>query len=300
MHNRPSVVAAMVNFNGGALLTEAVCACLASTIPVHCRLADNGSTDGSIAALPSALTAEGKLTVIQNGKNLGFAKATNIALQNASSEYLLLLNPDCLIKPDTLERLLAVMADHPEAAMAGCLIRNPDGSEQRGCRRSIPTPWSALVDMLRLDKLLPWMRWQGFNSDHVPLLRQTTYVPAISGAFMLVRRDAAEQVGYLDEGYFLHCEDLDWCLRFTQAGWKILFVPHIEVIHHKGTCSRQQPLRVEWHKHKGMARFFRKFFRHRYSAGVSALVMIALWTRFLMKAALITLQSACKRGAQAR
>jgi GT2 family glycosyltransferase len=105
-------------------------------------------------------------------------------------------------------------------------------------------------------------------------------VEAISGALMLVRREAMADVGPLDEGYFLHCEDLDWCMRFRKKGWKILFVPDAPVVHYRGTCSRSRPIFVEWHKHKGMMRFYRKFFRHQYPGMLMWLVALGVWLRF--------------------
>lgn len=106
---------------------------------------------------------------------------------------------------------------------------------------------------------------------------------AISGAFMLVKRSSLETVGPLDTGYFLHCEDLDWCMRFKQAGYLILFVPDVVITHVKGGCSVNRPVFVEWHKHKGMVRFYRKFFQKRYPSVLLFLVYVAVWIRFLLK-----------------
>jgi hypothetical protein len=101
---------------------------------------------------------------------------------------------------------------------------------------------------------------------------------------MLVKREAMEDVGPWDEGYFLHCEDLDWCMRFRKKGWKILFAPDAKVIHHGGACSRSRPLFVEWHKHRGMIRFYRKFFRHQYPRSMWMLVAFGVWFRFVLVA----------------
>jgi len=89
----------------------------------------------------------------------------------------------------------------------------------------------------------------------------------------------------MDENYFLHCEDLDWCMRFCMKGWKILFVPDVKVMHAKGECSKGRAVRVEWHKHKGMIRFYLKFFRHQYPLPLMLLVIVAVWGRFLSVAA---------------
>jgi GT2 family glycosyltransferase len=118
---------------------------------------------------------------------------------------------------------------------------------------------------------------------------------AISGAFMFVRRKALEQVGPMDDGYFLHCEDLDWCMRFRKDGWKILFVPQVAIIHKKGVCCRDRQIQAEWHKHKGMIRFYRKFFKHQYPLAIMYMVIASVWTRFALLTMLLSLQRLKKR-----
>jgi GT2 family glycosyltransferase len=99
---------------------------------------------------------------------------------------------------------------------------------------------------------------------------------------MLVRRAALDRVGPLDEGYFLHCEDLDWFARFAGSDWQVYFVPDAEVVHHQGSCSTARPLAVEWHKHRGMVRFFRKFQFRDYPLPFSLLVLTGIWAHFGM------------------
>lgn len=282
MNRQDSVVSvAIVNFNGGPLVAESIRAVLASTVPVEVLVSDNASRDGSNHLLRDQFGCDQRVHLHENSLNLGFAKACNLMLAKARGSHLLMLNPDALIWPDTLERLLKVLAGHPKAGMVGCLIRNPDGSEQAGCRRSVPTPWRSIARVLHLSRL--FLR-QKYTHDFVlagqPLPSGPVPVDAISGAFMLVRRAVMQQVGGFDDAYFLHCEDLDWCMRVRQAGWQILFVPDVEIVHHKGTCSRQRPVFVEWHKHKGMCRFYRKFFQHRYPMVLAWLVMAGIWLRF--------------------
>ena len=108
---------------------------------------------------------------------------------------------------------------------------------------------------------------------------------------MLVRYEAMKDVGPLDEGYFLHCEDLDWCKRFWQKGWKVMFLPDVTITHSKGGSSRGRQVRVEWHKHKGMARYYRKFYRDRYPRIMMAAVYTAIWARFLLLAPLWAIRS---------
>ncbi|MFA4915883.1 MAG: glycosyltransferase family 2 protein [Syntrophales bacterium] len=275
----------IVNFNSRDYLLKCVKSALASTVPVDVFVVDNGSEDKSLSLLKSSLGTESCLHLIENKENLGFAKANNQALALTKADYILFLNPDCIIKPNTIEEMIKIMESHPDAGIAGCLIRNPDGSEQAGSRRYIPTPWRSMIRVFKLSKLFyKHPEWGVLNLRGQPLPDHPVPMEAISGAFMFVRRKAMEQVGQMDEMYFLHCEDLDWCMRYHIAGWKILFVPHVEIIHKKGVCSNGRPIRVEWHKHAGMVRFYRKFFRDQYPNGLMYMVIAAVWTRFAILA----------------
>lgn len=287
----PAISIVIVAFNSGPLLADCVRAALASSVTVEVIVVDNGSVDGSLQALDALRGGESRLVLLRNGRNLGFAAAANRALDIARACWLLFLNPDCLIRPDTLERMLTIVADRQDVGIAGCMIRNPDGSEQAGCRRTEPTPLRSLSRVLHLNRLeTGGGRLAGFDQTRQPLPTDPVPVDAISGAFMLVRRSALERVGPLDEGYFLHCEDLDWCRRFRDAGYTVLFVPGVEIVHHKGVSSRTRPVRVEWHKHRGMLRYYRKFFRDAYPRPLAWLVHAMVWARFGMKAVFLTLR----------
>lgn len=275
----------IVNYNAGTVLRVAVGAVLNSSVPVEVLLVDNGSSDSSIERVRAQFGNDRRVRIIENRENLGFARANNIGLQRARGRYILVLNPDCIVEPETLERVRDHLEQEPVAGMAGCLLRNRDGTEQPGCRRSVPTPWRALVRVFHLDQVFPsHPRFRNFVLSREPLPDRPSFVEATSGAFMLVRREALKQVGLFDEGYFLHCEDLDWCMRFRKQNWRILFVADVEVTHYQGTCSVHRPIFVLWHKHKGMVRFYRKFFRHQYPLPLMALVVGAVWGRFVVLA----------------
>jgi len=286
----------IVNFNAGGFLSDCVRSVVASTVPVEVIVVDNQSTDNSLDTLRRDFPGEDRLKIIENQENLGFAKANNIALPFAQGDYVLFLNPDCLIRPDTLVNMLAVMEKYPQAGMAGCLIRNPDGSEQAGCRRAVPTPWRTFVrltSLYRFSKYHPKLK--SFVQTDTPLPTEPVEIEAISGAFMLVRRSALEKVGPLDEGYFMHCEDLDWCMRFRQLGFQILFVPDVEILHVGGVCSASRPALVEYYKHRGMVRFYRKFFRHQYPACLMWVVMAGIGIRYFTKSLAVVI-SPKKKG----
>jgi GT2 family glycosyltransferase len=174
------------------------------------------------------------------------------------------------------------MDSTPQAGMAGPLILNSDGTEQAGGRRTVPTPWRTFTRVFGLSSLrkhYPRL-FADFLLHQHPLPDCHTEVEAISGACMLVRRSALLDVGNMDEGYFMHCEDLDWYMRFRQRNWKIMFVPDARIIHHKGTCSKTRPIFVEWHKHKGMIRFYSKYFHHQYPGILFWIVRAGVWSRF--------------------
>jgi GT2 family glycosyltransferase len=279
--NRVSVV--IVNFNTGVYLTNCVRSVLDSNADIEVFVSDNGSNDNSITLLRNEFASNSRLKIFENGKNLGFSRGNNLVVPETSGDFLLFLNPDCVIHSDTITKMLDVMQHYPSAGMAGCLIRNMDGTVQPTCIRNIPTPWNSLVRVLRLHRLFPkrtLFRGLDLATDHLPPTIEP--VSGISGAFMFVRRSALAQVGLMDEKYFLYCEDVDWMMRFQQADWQILFVPSVEIFHAKGISSSTRPLRVIWYKHKGMMYFYHKFFRQKYTWLMMWLVYGGIWLRFLI------------------
>jgi hypothetical protein len=275
----PTVSTVIVNYNAGRLLGDCVSSALLAGV-AQVMVVDNGSTDGSLEAVERI--NEANLRLIRNGENLGFAAACNIGIGYANAEHILFLNPDGTITRGALDRMLEVLESAPDIGMVGGRLCNLDGSEQQGGRRTMPTPWRALLRATGLHRLAGSLFGQSsdFNLHNTPLPDGPVAVEAISGACMLVKRAAIEDVGLWDEDYFLHCEDLDWCMRFDLKGWRVMFVPDAIVTHEKGACSRSRPVFVEWHKHKGMLRFYEKYYRHRYSRWLWWLVVAGVWLRF--------------------
>lgn len=270
----------IVNYNAGRILTQCVQAVLQQAQQV--LVIDNASSDSSLLELESSFSADNHLRIVRLNSNVGFAAGCNIGLAAATQPYILFLNPDCILQENSLQRMMQVMESDPRIGMIGGYLVNPDGSEQGGGRRAIPTPWRAFVrafGLHRLEKYSPRLFFD-FHLDKQPLPQTPIEVEAISGALMLVRRQAIDDVGSWDEQYFLHCEDLDWCMRFKQKNWKIVFVPDAPVVHFQGTCSRARPYFVSWHKHKGMLRFYRKFFRQQYPGILMGLITLGVWLRF--------------------
>lgn len=271
------IVAVIVNYNAGGLLKQAVDALLAGSLRPEIEVVDNASTDGSIDVLRSdpAYTETVSLTV--NAANRGFAGANNQILRGGDARYYLLLNPDCIVDPDAVSELAAFMDRSPEVGLAGAALRNPDGSLQKTSKRRFPTPLSGLARSLGLHRLGVA---DGAMGDF-DLARESgdgaQVVEAVSGALMFVRGAALERVGLLDEGYFMHCEDLDWCKRFWDAGYQVAFVPSAGARHVKGGSGRGA--RVTWYLHRGMIRFYDKHYRQRYPLVFSVLVHAAVYAR---------------------
>ena len=270
----------IVNHNADALLIDCVRAALVQAEQVI--VVDNDSSDSSMDMLAVQFVAEPRLVMLRTGQNLGFAAGCNLGLGLATQTHLLFLNPDCILGAGSLRRMVVELGRDSSVGMVGGLLTNLDGSEQGGGRRAVPTPWRSFVRAFGLSRLSNrWPRlFFDFHLHKQPLPVAPIDVEAISGALMLVSRAAIDDVGPWDEAYFLHCEDLDWCMRFRQRGWRILFVPDAPVVHHHGHCSRARPFFVEWYKHKGMVRFYRKFFRHQYPGALMWLVEAGVWLRF--------------------
>lgn len=197
---------------------------------------DNASDDGSAAMVRSAFP---QVRLIANTTNVGFARANNMALREATGDAMLLINPDTIVQEDTFRVMLRFLREHPDVGLAGCKILNPDGSFQLPCRRSFPTPWVAFTKIFGLSALFPKSKLFGkYNLTYLDP-DQSYPVDAVSGSFMMMRREAYARVGGLDEAFFMYGEDLDWCYRVRQAGFKVYYVHTTQIVHFKGESTRR-------------------------------------------------------------
>lgn len=276
----------VVNYNAGVLLEDCVNSVLAQGAS-RLVLVDNASHDDSLERVATRFGADERLIILRNPTNTGFAAACNLGARHCEQQHILFLNPDTVLQPGALQGMVDALCQADDLGMAGGLLCNFDGSEQPGGRRVFPTPRRALVRALNLSGLarLSPRLFSDFLLHREPPPLHPTPVEAISGACMLIKRKALDSVGGWDEGYFLHCEDLDLCMRFRQQGWKVCFVPQARIFHTWGACSRSRPLFVEWHKHRGMIRFYGKFFRDDYPRVLSWSVSAGVWMRFGVVAA---------------
>lgn len=248
----------IVNWNTRALLAGCVRSVLANldAIDVEVIVIDNASGDHSAEMIARDFPA---VRLIANETNRGFAAACNQGLRAAGGRYLLLLNPDTVVLDDAIARTLDYARRHPEAGMVGCRVLERPGTVQRTCFR-FPSPLNTLL----------WVSGAMACFPRSPLARRAAYggwrrdderdVDVVSGMFMLVRREAVEQVGLMDEGYFVYAEEADWCYRFRRAGWRCRFTPIAEILHVDGggQSTRQASVRMYVELQKGYLRFHRK------------------------------------------
>ncbi len=231
----------IVNYNVREFLNNALVSLFKSLegLEGEVFVVDNASEDGSVEHIRKNYPF---VHLIANAQNVGFAKANNQALVQSKGKYILLINPDTIVQEDTIKNLIKFFEDHDDAGMIGCKILNPDGTLQLPCRRSFPTPWIAFTKTFGLSSLFP--RSKLFARYNLTYLDpdKTYEVDAVSGSFMMSRRDVYEKIGGLDESFFMYGEDLDWCYRVQQLGKKVYYVPTTSIIHYKGESTRRSDI----------------------------------------------------------
>jgi len=273
----------IVNYNTRDLLRE----CLQSTyssegdVSFSVIVVDNASTDGS-GAMVTAEFPQAELIASQY--NGGFAYANNLGLKRAGFSpqistnkyrYALLLNPDTVLPPDALAEMLRFLDDRPQVGAAGPKLILLDGSLDLACRRSFPTPQVSFYRMMGLSKLFPRHPVFGRYNMTYADPDQTIEVDAVVGAFMMVRQEAIQQAGLLDETYFMYGEDLDWAYQIKANGWKIFYYPQVVVTHVKRAASRHS-LKAKVEFYRAMNIFYRKFYADETPAWLHSLVVLGI------------------------
>lgn len=276
----------IVNWNTRDLLRECLKSLEVGDPSVQRRVivVDNASGDGSVAM---AQTEFPSVEVIANPTNGGFSQANNLGLKalgfgDAASgnlpRYALLLNPDTIVPPDGLRNMLDRMDADPRLGIAGPRLVMLDGKLDLACRRSFPTPEVSLWRMTGLSKLFPKSKLFGrYNMTYLDEYLETE-VDCVVGAFMMVRREAIQRAGLLDETFWMYGEDIDWAFRIKQAGWKVLYYPRVTVLHVKRAASRQNPrTRLEFQRASLI------FYRKHYAATTPRLLHLAVLMGLLLK-----------------
>ena len=222
----------------------------ARDIDYEIYVVDNASSDDSTSYLRHRFGND--ITLVESQHNEGFARANNIAIRQSQSEYVLLLNPDTFIAEDCLQQVLTFMDEHPKAGGVGVKMHNADGTVARESRRGLPTPWVSLLKMLGFSRRyymsnLPW--------------DEPGRIEVMSGAFCMLRRQALDQVGLLDEDFFMYGEDIDLSYRILKGGFENWFVP-ANIVHYKGESTQKSSYRYVHVFYQAMLIFFRKHYGH--------------------------------------
>jgi N-acetylglucosaminyl-diphospho-decaprenol L-rhamnosyltransferase len=253
------------------------------------HLVDNASTDGTAELVAQRFPG---VHLHALAENAGFSAANNVVLRAVEGDMVLLLNPDTEMTPGALDALCERLKADAGVGMLGCRLVQDDGSFDHAAKRSFPTPLSALAHFTGVGR-------RAGAGTRLGQYRATELgehdcgdVDAVNGAFMLVRRAALQQVGPLDEGYWLYMEDLDWCYRFHQHGWRVRYEGDVTIVHVKGgTSGRHRRLRQNVAFHRGMARFYRKF-----HAGRNPLIDLAVYGGIVAKLAVAVTRSTTARA----
>ena len=254
----------VVNWNARDLLASCLRSVYAAVSGPHFEVivVDNGSTDGSTAMVRDQFR---QVQLIENQQNEGFAVANNQAIRASRGRYVLLLNSDTLVRQGALEAMVSFADRHPEVGIVGCKLLNADGSLQPSWAR-FPTFWSELRGR-------NVRRWRSLADE------PAYEVDWVGGACLLARREAIDQVGLLDEGYFMYSEEMDWCYRMVQRGWRVCYLAAAEVTHLGGGSSKRASDALAVALYRSKLRFFQKH----YGASQAWLLRIALTASFAFK-----------------
>lgn len=236
---------------------------------------DNASSDSSVQLTKANFP---KVKLIRNKSNLGFAAGNNVALHQCTSPYILLLNPDTKVYPNTIEMVLDYMQTNPLVGAATCRVELPDGSLDYSCHRGFPDPVGAMFHFLGLRK------FSTYSAENIsPSIHE---INALTGAFALIRREAGEQVGWFDQDYFWNGEDIDLCYRLKENGWKIMYLPQVKITHYKGASAKAtRDTRLRWASNSTsvMRLFYRKHLAQKYPWIVNQIVFMGINLLWLIR-----------------
>ena len=278
----------IVSYNTRELLKDCLISVKSakSNLKVEVFVVDNDSNDKTKEMVKNDFP---NVTLIANKKNVGFSKANNQALKKAKGKYILILNPDTILSPDTLNKMHSFMQENKDIAIATCRVELPNGKLDRDCRRHFPSPWRAFSHFVRLSNIFKHSKlfdqyYMGYLPDNIE-----HEIDSCVGAFMFIRKSTLDKVGLFDEDFFFYGEDLDLCWRFKQKGFKIYYTPVAKIIHYKGAASglkstsahltkatQESKKKALFESVHAMELFYKKHLQHVYLFFINWLVLISL------------------------
>jgi GT2 family glycosyltransferase len=263
----------ILNYNTKQLLKDCLSSVLASqsNFQIETIVSDNGSKDGSIQMVKDEFPS---VVLLENNANLGFAKGNNVAIKIAKGRHILLLNSDTVVQPDTFDKMIKKADSDPMIGSVGPKILLANGQLDPSSRRMFPNPANSFLRLFGLKK------FSNYNVGGP--IDQEMEVEAIMGACMLVPRPVLDKVGLLDEEFFFYGEDLDWCYRIKQAGYKIIYFPSAQILHLKSASSRNIPYKIVHTAYTAMKIFYRKHYAPKYPAPFNWLVYTGINLRMYL------------------
>lgn len=268
----------IVNYNVCNFLRNCLLSVQKATEGMECEvfIVDNNSQDDSLAMMEREFP---QYTIIANQENMGFSKANNQAIRIAKGEYVLLLNPDTVVEPDTFSKTTSFLDAHPEAGALGVRMVNAEGAFLPESKRGLPTPLTAFYKMCGLASLFP--KSKHFGRYHLKYIDEfaTTQVDVLSGAFMMLRKSVLDQIGLLDEQFFMYAEDIDLSYRITQAGYFNYYYPECTILHYKGESTKKNSMQYVYMFYKAMAQFVQKHFFKNCNKFCTSLILCGIWIR---------------------
>lgn len=299
MEHQPDISIVIVNYNVAYFLEQCLNAVFKALENTHGEVfvVDNDSIDSSVEIVKKKFP---DVHLIANKKNVGFSKANNQAMRIAKGKYVLLLNPDTVVEEDTFLKCISFMEAHPEAGGLGVRMIDGKGNFLPESKRGLPTPEVAFYKVFGISRLFP--KTKRFGRYHLGYLDEfeTNEIEVLSGAFMLMRKEALDKVGLLDEAFFMYGEDIDLSYRITQGGYKNYYFPETQIIHYKGESTKKSSINYVFVFYRAMIIFAQKHFSQKNAKLFSLLIngaiyfraSLALFSRFVKRAFLPALDFA--------
>ncbi len=257
----------ILNYNTRELLRKCLASVRASksNFQIETIVSDNGSKDGSQQMVRSEFP---EVRLLENNANLGFSKGNNVAIKQSQARYVLLLNSDTTVAENAFDESIKYLDSNPNVGVLGAKVVLPNGKLDPACRRNFPNPANAFLRLFGLKKFS--------NYNITGSVDQEMDVDAVMGAYMMVRREVIDKVGMLDEEFFMYGEDLEWCWRIKQAGYKVVYYPKSEIVHFKYGSSQSIPFTIIRFSHSAMKIFYRKVYASQHSAIFNQMVYLGI------------------------
>ncbi|OGE27466.1 hypothetical protein A3B42_04895 [Candidatus Daviesbacteria bacterium RIFCSPLOWO2_01_FULL_38_10] len=257
----PDLSIIILNYNVKDLLLQ----CLESVFKNKSQnwqviVVDNASSDNSVEAVKKKFP---QVEIIKNQSNLGFAVGNNEGVRLAKAPVVFFLNPDTVIIKQAIQKTYDYLMGNPDIGAITCRVELPDGKLDYSCHRGFPTPWNSFCYFLGLAKIFPkWKIFSGYTATYLDI-HKTHEIDCLTGAFLMVRKIAGQQIGWWDKDYFWNGEDIEFCYSLKQKGWKIYFFPEAKIIHYKGSSARKEKATIS-HGISAMRIFYKKHYYYQY------------------------------------